>query len=100
MENKISTTYLESVEKFIEIKDLNNSQINTELLIQYATYLDSFSVLDDKIKLLAYEKAREIDGEVLREMAKHIPHKKLTQIVTTIQDRFKHKKAWNKTDTI
>ena len=109
MENNISQTYKESAETFIANEMVVNdnaeqgegaqreyeSKFNIaqeEAIKEFAKYLDSFAVLDDKMQILAYQKAREVDREVLFAVTALLPKEKVEEVVREVYAKHKHKK--------
>lgn len=92
MQTTISSTYKEEAEKWVSKKEENVSEISFAMVTDFANYLDSFATIDDKLQILAYQKAREIDGEVLFALANEIPKEKIEQIVRSVHEKHRHTK--------
>ena len=92
MNKNLSTTYKEEADNFIasvEPTEVCYEEACKIAIKDFAQHLDSFAVLDDKLKILAYEKSREIDGEVLKLMAKEVPVEKIREIVEEVHAKYK-----------
>lgn len=97
MHKELSTTFLMAAEKFIEENptifiagDFDGAQ--KDAIKAFAKYLDGFAVLDDKMQILAYQKAREIDGEVLFALAELLPKDQVEDIIRNVYSKHKHTK--------
>ncbi len=104
--SNLSVTYKESAEKFlVELQEDGNAEAH-EVFIEgvraFAKYLDGFTVLDDKLQILAYQKAREIDREVMLKLAAQLPKEVVENIVREVNSKHIHKRKeydGGKTDT-
>lgn len=98
---EISQTYQAKANEWIKEKyqeipldpqDPDFDQEKRDAVLEFAKYLDSFAVLDDKIQILAYQKSREIDREVMMALVEEIPKEKVEEIVRSIHNKhYKHK---------
>lgn len=102
MTNELSTTFQMAAEKFIADKPevFLEAEKSIEAVKNFAKHLDSFAVLDDKMQILAYQKAREIDGEVLFALAELLPKEQVEDIIRNVYAKHKHTKNTKDAETI
>lgn len=99
--SNLSVTYQEVADQYLGVKykDMDGAEAEKQEIMEFAKYLDGFAVLDDKLQILAYQKAREIDREVLFAMARELPKAKVEEIISGVYAKHHKHKTNERTDT-
>jgi len=88
----LSKTYVETAQDWLD-KNKSDFEGEPKILLDFAKYLDSFQVLDDKMQIIAMRKSREIDGEVLFGLANALGKEKTQEIIKKVYEKHRHTKA-------
>lgn len=95
MQETLSKTYTEvAIEWFAKLSaDNENLKEDSDYyqgIREFALYLDSFQTLDSKLQLLAMQKAREIDREVMFAMCEKLGKEETENIIKEVYKKHRH----------
>lgn len=94
MNDKLSKTYCEVAQEWqIANGAYASNEYQIDAVIKFAKYLDSFQTLSDKLQILAIQKAREIDREVLLACVDKFGLEEMQVVIQEVYNRHKHTKT-------
>lgn len=87
-------TYIAVAQELIEKNPDFYNQEAQDGILSFAKYLDSFKVLGVELQLVAYQKAREIDRELILECCDVFGKENVTALAKKIAEKHRHGKKF------